>query len=422
MIDNFAKTMQKTKIYTYIEGKMSKKIGILTMYATSKNYGGNLQAYALVEVLRKLGQDAEQIDYDMNAGVKIKSNKDKFRQLAGKSLVFVVKKLSNAVRVRINGLVKKCKYATIYKKYCKEYENGKVVRDNEIEKFNRKTPHSVKQYENNNVNEAQDYDLYITGSDQVWNMRWYRAAFFLDFVKGKDKISYAASMATDNITEEEQNLIAKHLRDFNGVSVREKNDLRLLSGIDCVTPQLTLDPTLLLSREDWDKITADRMIDQEYVFCYYLGVDKENRRLAKQFAKKHKLKLVTVPFINGLNCADCGFGDERLYVGVEQFLSLIKYAKYVFTDSFHAVVFSNIYQRQYFVFNRSSKGEMNSRIYNVTELFENPERFCDTKEKESLQYIETLEPINYNRDFEKYDILKEQSIKFLLDNLGEPIK
>ena len=65
---------------------------------------------------------------------------------------------------------------------------------------------------------------------------------------------------------------------------------------------------------------------------------------------------------------------------------------------------------------------MNSRIYNVTELFENPERFCDTKEKESLQYIETLEPINYNRDFEKYDILKEQSIKFLLDNLGEPIK
>ena len=65
---------------------------------------------------------------------------------------------------------------------------------------------------------------------------------------------------------------------------------------------------------------------------------------------------------------------------------------------------------------------MNSRIYNVTELFENPERFCDTAEKESLQYIETLEPINYNRDFEKYDILKEQSIKFLLDNLGEPIK
>lgn len=401
-----------------------KKIGIITLYSHSKNYGGNLQAYALVEVLRKLGQNAEQIDYDMDDGVVVKTDdyKDKFRQLVGKDCVFIVKKLYNAIKFRIKRLVKKIKLATLYKRYCKEYEKGKIARDNEIEKFNRAVPHSNKKYGIENVIEAQDYDLYITGSDQVWNMEWYRKAFFLDFVDGKEKLSYAASISMIELTDKERTVVSNHLKDYKAISVREKNDLRLLSGIDCVTPQLTLDPTLLLSREDWDKITADIMIDQEYVFCYYLGVDKENRRLAKQFAKKHKLKLVTVPFINGLNCADCGFGDERLYVGVEQFLSLIKYAKYVFTDSFHAVVFSNIYHRQYFVFNRSSKGEMNSRIYNVTELLENPERFCDTKEKESLQYIETLEPINYNRDFEKYDILKEQSIKFLLDNLGEPIK
>lgn len=98
-----------------------KKIGIITLYSHSKNYGGNLQAYALVEVLRKLGQNAEQIDYDMDDGVVVKTDdyKDKFRQLVGKDCVFIVKKLYNAIKFRIKRLVKKIKFATLYKRYCK---------------------------------------------------------------------------------------------------------------------------------------------------------------------------------------------------------------------------------------------------------------------------------------------------------------
>ena len=100
-----------------------------------------------------------------------------------------------------------------------------------------------------------------------------------------------------------------------------------------------------------------------------------------------------------------------------QFIGLIKNAKYVFTDSFHATVFSFIYQKQYFVFNRDAKGAMNSRIKNITDLFHSSERFCDRKGQESLQYILALKDIDYSQNFNEVKILREKSKNFVSENL-----
>ena len=89
----------------------------------------------------------------------------------------------------------------------------------------------------------------------------------------------------------------------------------------------------------------------------------------------------------------------------------------MFTDSFHASVFSLIYEKQFFVFNRDKKGSMNDRIKDLTDLFDVKERFCDF-ENENFEYVNSLKDIDYSKSFDKFVELKKQSIKFLEDNLG----
>lgn len=267
---------------------------------------------------------------------------------------------------------------------------------------------------------AKKYDIFIAGSDQVWNLHWYYPAFFLDFVNGKEKkkISYAASISMDSLTDEQKEIFKKHLADFSAVSVRETSDVELIKDLSPVPVVNTLDPTLLLSKEDWDKVCADRVVDEKYLFCYFLGDSKHNRKLAKQYANKHNLKIVNLPHMNCYRQADNNFGDYQLYdVGPEKWLSLVKYAECVFTDSFHAVAFSNIYEKQFFVFNRSKKAEMSSRIYNITQMFSEENRYCDSKEKETIQYLMGQPNIEYPRNSEKFEQLKKISIDFLKDNI-----
>ena len=179
-----------------------------------------------------------------------------------------------------------------------------------------------------------------------------------------------------------------------------------------------LDPTLLLSREKWDNVCANRKIDEAYIFCYFLGSLSIDYGKIIEFAHKRGLKVVMMPYLTGTSCDDSDFGDYKIYDAAPQdFISLIKYAEYVFTDSFHATVFSHIYKKNFFVFNRAELKSMNDRIYSLTSLFDTQDRFCDTKEKISLKYIEGLPPINYDRPFPKFEEMKEKSINFLKDNL-----
>ena len=154
-----------------------------------------------------------------------------------------------------------------------------------------------------------------------------------------------------------------------------------------------------------------------YVFCYFLGKNKKERRIATEYAKKHNLKLVTIGYASKVMVEDKNFGNVRLYDTTPgQFIELIKNAKYVFTDSFHAVVFSKIFEKQYFVFNRDERGSMSSRIRTITSLFETEERFC-YGERENLGYVESLTDIDYAKPLLKFEEKKKESIDFLLGAL-----
>ncbi|MBR6740803.1 MAG: polysaccharide pyruvyl transferase family protein [Clostridia bacterium] len=389
-----------------------KRIAIISIYYKSCNFGGNLQAYALAAYLNKQGYSAEQIcHYELKRAKLVD-------MLLHRPHKFVAKAVRRVVRKPYE-LIKSRKIRALDERYRISQRRVEAFED-----FNQNViPHSKGVYNIENISSIVDeYDAFITGSDQVWNLNWYNPVFFLDFVPSeKTKLSYAASLAMDKLTPSQRETVKKSLKDFKAVSVREENAVGLLEGLSPLPAEFVVDPTLLLTSEQWDEICSERRVEQEYVLCYFLGENSRSRALAREFADKNGLKLVSIPHAGGeiKLCDEC-FGDEQIYdASPKDFLSLVKYASYVFTDSFHAVVFSNIYQRQYFVFNRNAKSELSSRIYSITSLFGSEERFCHGSERESMSYVEGLAPIDYTKRNTSFEKLKAHSENFLKNNLEQ---
>lgn len=375
-----------------------KRIGILTHYYKSTNYGGNLQAYALVEKITELGHCCEQISFEKKGVSRTKSIK---------------KIVKNIIKVPLS----------LYRLAVTKKYNLLEVKRKSFENFNKKIiRHGEKSYTSANIKEClNDYDTFVTGSDQVWNFSWYNSEFFLDFAPpSKKKLSYSASIGSDCLTDEQKEIFKNSLKDFDAVSVREPSSIKLIEDLSPVPVVSTLDPTLLLEREDWDKVSSKRLIEEDYIFCYFLGNYKKTRKLASEFAKKNNLKIAFIPFSVGIFFADRNFGDYRLVdASPEDFISLVKHAKYIFTDSFHATVFSHIYGKEFFVFNRDEKALMSGRIKDITKLFACPERYCDTSDKMTLDYIESLPALDYSKETEEFINKKRESIEFLENNLKD---
>ena len=271
-------------------------------------------------------------------------------------------------------------------------------------------------YNGSNIKKAnRKYDTFITGSDQVWNFAWYNPVYFLDFVsKEKRKISYAASISMNALSDKQRKIFKKSLKSYNAVSLREEESISLISDLSPVKPSFVLDPTLLLSKDDWSNFVTKKPERDEYVFCYFIGSNKNGRRAAKEFAQKRGLKLVGISHYHKYD----GFDTELSSAGPEEFLCYLNHAKYIFTDSFHAVVFSKIFEKQYFVFNRDKNDSMSSRIRTITSLFETEDRYCHG-ERESLDYIESLTDVDYTKHLEKFEEKKKESIDFLFNALKD---
>ena len=387
------------------------KIGILTHYYKSVNYGGNLQAYALCRALQDMGHDAQQVQISMTEDCQ-----NLFRS-SGKRWVKKLKKCGKASLNAAKYILKPS-----YRNACKL----KKERFRKLEKvfyhFNReRIRHSEKVYTDMTVHKALSrYDMFITGSDQVWNPVWYFPPYFLNFVPScVPKLAYAASIGHTCLPEKVRKVYRERLKDFLGVSVREQDAVSLLEGVAPGPVECVLDPTLLLSREQWQQVAAPAEIQKPYMFCYFLGNGLKERQTAAEFAAANGLQLVTIPNATGLfHSNDADFGDVRLEdPSVEAFLGLIESADFVCTDSFHATVFSLIFHRQFAVFPRQGKEQMGSRVYSLLDMFDAVERFCDAEEKICLSYMQALPAVDYHQEPEKFATAKETSLAFLKGHL-----
>ena len=383
------------------------KVGIVTHYYRSTNYGGNLQAYALCRFINDTfpSARAEQIAYDISGNAR---NPRRLKRLTPKRLL---KKLYTAARNRLYAKTRRAEREAIQ------------TREKAVSVFNREAiPHSETTYTADTVAQsAAQYDVFITGSDQVWHPSAVCPAYLLQFVSGekKRKASYAASVAKTELTEAEKAAMQAALADFYAVSVREEDAVGLLAPLAPVQPVWTLDPTLLLTQAQWLSVAAARRVQGDYVFCYFLGDDTRQREIAGQFAKAKGQKLVTLPFLQGkYRKCDDGFGDEPLFdVSVPDFLALIRDASYVLTDSFHAAVFSVLFEREFFVFERAHAKGAGSRVESLLSLFDMESRFCNSPQKAQLSYLLAQPPVGGKAAHEKFEARRRVSVRFLEDVL-----
>lgn len=388
------------------------KIGILTHYYNSVNYGGNLQAYALCTVLKSMGHEAEQVQTDHARQYRDLLQTSRTKPLLKKTVKLVKKPFKAAAWLLLPA----------YRRKRQARKDAARTLQAAFSHFNRELiPHGQQVFDCTDIaRTVKDYDAFITGSDQVWNPMWYFPPYFLTFVpKGVPKFSYAASIAQTELPEAVKAQFREDLKDFIGVSVREENAVALLQGVAPGEVECVLDPTMLLTAQQWNAVASPRQVEMDYVFCYFLGDDPASRQVATEYAKNRGLTLVTIPNAAGqTHKYDADFGDICLSdPSPEDFLSLIAHADFVFTDSFHASVFSLIYSRQFAVFARQGHEKMSARIYSLTALFDVPERFCDTADKTNVSYVEDLPVVDYRLERPKFQAAKERSVTFLKSNL-----
>ena len=373
------------------------RAAIITHYYKCQNYGGCLQAYALCRVLNSLSCDAEQLCYDRSSD----------------------RPARNSLPRRLYRRLRKGRRALADLRIRKTLQ----AREQRMAAFRRdRIPHSGEVYNADSITACVDgYDCFITGSDQVWNPASFCPAYGLDFVpSGKRKLSYAASIARDSLTETQTARLSESLRDYAAVSVREERAKAILQPHVALPIEVTADPVLLLSAAQWDEICSPRLLEDAYLFCFFLGDSLRQRELARQYAEARKLRLVTVPYLTGhFRSCDRQFGDCVIdSPSPEQFLSLIKHADAVFTDSFHAAAFSVIYRKQFFAFDRSIGTSMGSRLRSLLALIGAEDRFCDTVEKQNAAWLEALPPLDYSAAEPRLAGLIQASAAFLSKNIA----
>ena len=372
------------------------RVGIICLYYKNHNYGGLLQAYALTNYLNSHGVDCEQISWDFMDGLK----RDRNETTSYKSIGRIVKTFIISLIEHVN----------------KKNQSKRMIA---FERFEKIIPHSSKVYTRDNIEESiTEYDCFITGSDQVWNMSRYNPEQFLCFVPtSRVKLSYAASMPDLKLTKEQKKIVCDHLKTFDAVSVREKITAEKLNEWSEKKVEWVLDPTLLLTALEWEKVARPYEIKDDYIFCYFLGGRKDIRHIAEEFAKKIGFKIATFSHLGCTNVSDVMFGDYKIYdAAPDEFLSLIKNAKYVLTDSFHATVFSYIFKKKFFVFSRAGQENTDSRITSLLEVFDEPERFCNGS-RFNAAYLLSLKDKAVTEEGEKFVQMKEKSEQFLIDGI-----
>lgn len=256
-------------------------------------------------------------------------------------------------------------------------------------------------------------DVYICGSDQIWNMTGRKipgkTVFFLDFVPaGARRISYAASIA-DPWSKDDILMIEEHIKKFDAVSIREKGNL---SQVQTLYPSATIviDPVFLLNKEMWDNLkNTEKCIEEPYILCYFLSVTEQMVKTVKKLKELTGYKVVHL----NLNALDKFNSDVNIRVAdPRDFIGLISKASVVCTNSFHCSAFSVIYKRD-FVF--CPKHHANERIENLQEVF-GLGNVMMTPEK-----LETLTAEQIHVDYSKADVLGGKFIDYSKEFLRKAI-
>lgn len=344
-----------------------KKVGLITLFHKNYNYGGALQGYALNRYLNGQGFDAATILYEepkWTTKEKIK----RYCSLNGwfKTLFFCGKVAFLKARRKFHRWLNRENQEKIQgslderKRRYEELIGGMVV--------------TKKVYSDSTLYELNDFlDGYVVGSDQVWNATFsmpLSSFFWLNFPsEGKGKVAYAASFGSAFYNPVHTAFMRRQLSSFHYISVREESGVKIAAETSGRQAQLVADPVFLLDEKEWSALIELENVSkpkEKYAFVYLLGHRKKYIRMVEKYCMEHDLRLVNIPFLHLRYDKAELYGDTMdIAAGPWEFLSYIKHAEIVFTDSFHACAFSWIFKRKCVAFRRHRDGardSMNARL------------------------------------------------------------
>ena len=366
------------------------KVEIITLHRIT-NFGSMLQTYATQTAIEKLGHDAEVLDF-VPEGISFK------RGCWPKNNVPAWKKL--------------IKWLPLFAVNLIEYYD--------VNRFLRKYIHlSPKRYNCYQViiNDVPVADVYLSGSDQVWNTQNNNPpedlkAYYLGFApESKKRIAYAGSFGKNTFTDDEERIIKEYIAKYDYISVREDDGLKILQRFGFDNGVHVVDPTLLLRGDEWRKFASVKKAPKTgYVFVYNLNRNGLIKEVAKAVAKEKCLRIInfadTFDFIKG---AENRFGNTA-----EDFVNHIANADYVVTDSFHGTAFSLNLNRQVIVVKAPRYNSRIESILRVAGLLDT--RLVGTIE-EGLKAASTI--IDYNEVNPCIEAERKKSYDYLKNALSK---
>ena len=314
------------------------KIGILTL-PFNNNYGGYLQCYALMTILKRMGHEPTLI---MRRHLKPEV-----------SIFFKAKYFLKGIAKTV---IKRKYQSPIY-----DVENNYLQRGKEMLTFVNKyiQPQTIYIYKTSELKSYcyEKFEAYIVGSDQVWRTNYVPGIIgnmFLDFTDewNVKRIAYAASFGTNKpeYTEREKQICGKLIEKFDAVSVRENSGLEVFRdfGWNVTNKQVVLDPTLLISKEDYNKhLPEENNQVKGKIFCYVLDKSNEAKQIISMVHNQISKNMYEITDIQRGN---------TVLPSIETWLTSIRDADFIITDSFHGTVFSIIFEKQFVVISNTSRG------------------------------------------------------------------
>lgn len=359
------------------------RVSILTIHF-GVNYGSVLQTYAMYNMLEKYGCEAEVVDYvPAKYGMwrSFYKGKEHRYPLLLAVLAFIYKFPIRYYQRRVFR-----KFVKTNLKLSKRYQSTLQLKQS-----------------------PPNADLYIVGSDQVWNYDYNDQndfTYLFDFLpSAAKKISYAASIGKDQLSCDEKKGFQKYLASFSGVSVREDKACDLLRNLS-IHSEHVLDPTLLLSFDEWLKLFKNIDISLEkYVLIYVMDFQYSSLiNVAEKIAKNLNAKIYLIAF---RKISDDRVSKQFICTSPQQFLRLFADAAYIVTNSFHGVAFSINFNKQ---FTAVGKGQYDERILSLLRVCELTSRFVEANtQTQNFNFAQ----INYDEVNQKLFDARKKSLKYL---------
>lgn len=354
------------------------KVGIITFH-NAINYGALLQTYALQQAINSIGYEATVIDY---SNPRINKVRKKPR----------LKEYRNPFKYHNDNLIYEVEKE-------KEIKLGKFLKDK-----------IIKSQEVNKTNISKvsaDLDVVFTGSDQVWNdsITDFDDTYYLDFVPAEKRCSYAASIGKETIPIENVSRMQKLLQDYRAISVREESAKEALKNQMGIYATRVFDPTLLLTKSDYEKI-AKAPKKKNYVLLYILLYSETLISSAKKLANEKGVPLLCINSsgkrIKGIvDCSDAG---------IEEWLGLFLNADFIFTNSFHGTAFSINFNKQFNVELPPAKIKASSRVKDILRILNLENQVIENGiiKLDTIDYVPVNTVLNSERN---------RSKRFLIDSI-----